>query len=371
MSTYIGEFQSINRKDYKIKITTSSGNKNETVLLANPPLQVTGSDNDSIYTPIKTTGATVSILTRNLPIDLYSGSVLGTKVEVTSGTSVIWTGYLTPCAYSQNWDKPLEELQLECVDGLSVLKDIPYTSASKEIQNFYQIIFTCLKKANCFKTLYVANTLQLTSSANDSIIEKIRVSEGNFFEEKDYENQPDSEVAWNCYTVLEEICRYLNMSMVAYGNEVYILDYDAIRSGKNSYWKYDISGASIGTKQSVTLSHNYQIKDGSFAETGTKIELSTVYNKIKVKDDFYKIETANEGMDNAKNFTNITAEDDVDLRNALGKTDNGPYVYVDILSPINGVGAVDRLEVITIRTVPRDMGWYFWNEYRFFKNPMI
>lgn len=310
MSKYIGEFKSINDVAYKIEINSATGSKTENVILADTPFVVTGSDVDNIYEPIKTTGATVTMLTRSLPTDIYSGSALGTSVKVTSDNKVIWTGYLTPCAYSQNYDLPLEELQLECVDGLSVLKDIPYTSESKNIASFQTIIFNCLRKANCFKTLYIANSLQLTSSANDSITEKIRISEANFFEEKDYENQPDNEVAWNCYDVLFEICQYLGMTMTAHGDEVYMLDYDAIRNGKNSYWKYDISGSSIGTKQSVTLSQSYQIKDGSYAETGTQVELSTTYNKLAVKDDFYLHDSATEGMDNSKNWINITATSD-------------------------------------------------------------
>lgn len=357
MSKYTGEFKSINNIDYKIEIISSAGSNNESVILGETPIVVNGSDSDNLYEPIKTTGATVSLLTRSLPVDIYSGSVLGTSVKLSSGSKTIWTGYLTPCAYSQGYVLPLEELQLECVDGLSVLKDIPFTSSSKDINNFINIIFSCLKKANCFKTLYISNSLQLTSSANDSITEKLRITEGNFFEEKDYENQPDNEVAWNCYDVLFEICQYLGLSMTAQGDEVYVLDYDAIRSGKNSYWKYDISGSTLGTKQTVTLSQTYQIKDGSFAETGTKIELSAVYNKLTVKDDFYLHNSATEGMDNGKNWSNITAT-----------SDTGLTLPSEIIMTKNKAGEDDPMLIYITKNWA---GRIYFVICKFYKNPLV
>ncbi len=357
MSKYTAEFLSINNTPYKIEITSSTGSKSETVILAESPFVVNCSDEDNLYEPVKTTGATVTLLTKDLPIDIYSGSVLGTSVNLTSNNKVIWTGYLTPCAYSQGFDLPLEELQLECVDGLSVLKDIPFSSNSKEINTFINIIFTCLKKANCFKTLYVANTLQLTSSANDSIMEKIRVSEGNFFNEKDYEAQPDNEVAWMCYDVLFEICQYLSLTIKSFGDEVYILDYDAIRNNKNSYWKYDISGSSIGSKQSVTLSHTYQIKDGSYAETGTQIELSEVFNKLSVKDDFYTLDSATEGMDNSKNWINIT-----------DKTDSGITLPSSILTVTNKAGEDENMLFLLTKNWA---GRIYFVLCKFYQNPLI
>lgn len=357
MSKFSGEFKDINNVTYKIEITTSSGNAEKTVTLGGTPLVVTGSDNESLYEPVKTTGATVSLITDSLPVELYSGSCLGTKIKVTSNNKVVWVGYLTPCAYSQGFDLPLEELQLEAVDGLSVLQDIPFSSTDKEIKSFLSIIFSCLKKADCYKTLYIANTLQLSSTSNDSITEKIRISEGNFFESKDYELQPDNEVAMSCYDVLFEIMQYIGCTILVSGDEVYILDYDAIRNGKNTYWKYDISGSTIGSKRSVTLSQSYQIKDGSFSETGTQIELSEVFNKLSVKDDFYLIDSVIDGVSNSKNWINITADSDQSLN-----------AESSILSLTNGVGEKENLLILLTKNWADRI---YFVLCKFYKNPLI
>lgn len=315
MSKYTGEFKSINNVDYKIEIQSSTGSKNEKLLLSGTPFVTNQKSSDNLYEPMKPTGATVSILTGGLP-DIYSGSALGTKVHVTSGDKVVWTGYLSPCAYTQGFDTELEELELECVDGLSVLKDIPYASSSKDISDFLNIVFKCLKKSNCYKTLYVCDVVQRVSIWNNtSPLEEMKISEGNFFEDKDYENQPDNDVAWSCYDVLEQISQYLGYTMTAQGDEVYMIDYDAMvhtdNVYKGTYIKYDISGSAPVSKGLVTLSNSYTIKSNSYAENGSTITLSEIFNKLTVKDSFYEIPDQFEAVGNKKNLQNITSEYDI------------------------------------------------------------
>lgn len=358
MSKYIGEFQSINSINYKIEITTSSGSTTKTMLLGETPLVITGSDNDFIYEPVKTTGATITLLTSSFLPELYSGSALGTSVKVTSGSNVIWTGYLTPCAYTQNYDAPLEELQLECVDGLSVLQDIPYQS-TKDITTLLSVIFKCLNRAKCFKYLYVCDTIQFSSNGTENILNRLRISEQNFYEEKDYESQPDDDVAWSCYDVLAEIMKYLGYTITTHGEDVYIIDYDAIRQGRSKYFRYEISTSSA-IAQTVNLSHNYKITANSFAETGNSITLSKTYNQLSIKDDFYEIESIVEGLDSAKNWINITDTSDP---NAKKLQFTSRYGTMDI---INGNG-----ELMFVGNMMNDGDIPFFVIMKFYKNPLI
>ena len=72
---------------------------------------------------------------------------------------------------------------------------------------------------------------------------------------------------------------------VGEGNKVYFLDYDAIRNNKNDYWKYTI-GNSNATK--VTLNNTVAINGDLFRGDSSNISLDNVYNKVSVKDKFYK-----------------------------------------------------------------------------------
>lgn len=361
MSKYSAEFTSINNIDYKIEISSKTGTANKSVILGDSPFVVTAADNDSIYEPVKTTGATITILTRDLPTDIYSGSSLGTSVKVTSGSDVIWTGYLTPCAYSQGFDNPLEELELECVDGLSVLQEIPYSTPTKDHETFMTVVFNCLTKSKCFKYLYVNDTVQFSSSETLNIMEKIRVSSQNFFEEKDYDAQPDDEVAWSCFDVLTEVMRYMGYTMTCHGQDVYVVDYDSIAKNRTRYFRYDISGSTLGSSTVVNLSHSHKIVGSSYAETGNHIELSEIFNKLLVTDAFYKFDNVIDGLNDPKNLENITATYDSDLISWMNTSSR----FLE-----SGVFTVDD-ETFFATIQKNDDGDLFFVVGKFFKNSML
>jgi len=190
MSKYTSEFISIDGKVYKVEISTDKGTKTESFVLGGTPF-VTEMDSDgkTIYAPIKSSGATIEMLTSTMPFDLYSSRTKGVKVTLTNTTDnkIEWVGFVTPCAYDMGLDEEKEVVEIECVDGIAALKDMPYRSTSKDVDTFLNIIFGCLKRAGCYKNLYVTDNIQFTSSGTDSIMSKLRVSEANFFEQKDSE----------------------------------------------------------------------------------------------------------------------------------------------------------------------------------------
>ena len=46
----------------------------------------------------------------------------------------------------------------------------------------------------------------------------------------------------------------MGYTLTAYGEDVYILDYDAMVKGRTKYFKYSLTGSAIGTPSAVTLS---------------------------------------------------------------------------------------------------------------------
>ena len=99
---YSGEFYDINKKLYKVVITTSQGgNQTRTVTLGgNPFVTEMDSDTKTIYSPAKYQAATVQIITPDYNFDIYSPKAQGTKVELLDAyDTVVWTGYVTPNLY--------------------------------------------------------------------------------------------------------------------------------------------------------------------------------------------------------------------------------------------------------------------------------
>ena len=307
-ATYTAEFTSIKNVNYKIEINTEKGSGTHTLLLSGEPFSTKmDSEGKNIYSPLKTTSATIGIMTKSLESNIYSGKAKGTSVKFTNTDTnkVEFIGYVTPCRYDQDWNEELEEVEIECIDGIAVLKSIPYP-VTGSVETFANIIFNCLKQSGCFKRLYVTDNVQLTVNGTDNIIEKLRVSQNNFFEEKQ-EGQTNDDVAMSCYDVLIEVMQFLGYTMFAEGDEVFIIDYDAIKRGNNKYFSYNLTGATLGTYTTVTKAYSHQITGESIGETGTTVSLDKVFNKVTVKDDFYTYDSLFPNFGDAKYETNITA----------------------------------------------------------------
>ena len=362
---YTAEFTSIKNVNYKIEINTEKGSGTHTLMLSGEPFSTKmDSEGKNIYSPLKTTSATVGIMTKSLESNIYSGKAKGTSVKFTNTdkNKVEFVGYVTPCKYDQDWDEELEEVEIECVDGIAVLKSLPYP-VTGSLETFANIIFNCLKQSGCFKKLYVTDNVQLTVDGTDNIIEKLRVSQNNFFEEKQ-EGQTNDDVAMSCYDVLTEVMQFLGYTMFAEGDEVYIIDYDAIKRGNNKYFSYNLTGATLGTYTTVTKAYSHQITGESIGESGTTVSLDKVYNKVTVKDDFYTYDSLFPNFGDAKYETNITAALDW---NASDMFKRGYYV-IDTITQTSKSG---KPENFTIFICPAWRGKTFVCIVKFYKSDVF
>ena len=341
-AVYTAEFTSIRNVNYKIEINTEKGSGTHTLMLSGEPFSTKmDSEGKNIYSPLKTTSATIGIMTKNLESNIYSGKAKGTSVKFTNTDTnkVEFIGYVTPCRYDQDWNEELEEVEIECIDGIAVLKSIPYP-VTGSVETFANIIFNCLKQSGCFKKLYVTDNVQLTVNGTDNIIEKLRVSQNNFFEERQ-EGQTNDDVAMSCYDVLIEVMQFLGYTMFAEGDEVFIIDYDAIKRGNNKYFSYNLTGTTLGTYNTVTKSYSYQITGESIGETGTTVSLDKVFNKVTVKDDFYTYDSLFPNFGDAKYETNITAALDW---NASDMFKRGYYV-IDTITQTSKTGKSENFTI--------------------------
>ena len=314
---YTSEFYSINQTLYKIEIdvVNKSGSDKTFKLSENPFIATIASEDKHIYAPIRCGGATVGVLTDSFIPDFYNGQSKGVKVTLlneSNSNKVEWVGYVTPSVYSQGFDEYLEELEIDCVDGIAVLKDILYTpnGDETEIKTFANVIHKCLKESGCYSNFYISDNVQFTSTGTESIIDKLRISEAAFMDKRDDANQTIDDVAWSCYDVLYQILQFLGYTLIVEGDEVYIIDYDAIKSGNNRYYKYSLSTSTVGTPTAVNVSYSKYIDGVDYAQNGTTIEMSEVFNKVTVKDEFNLYDSVFPAYDDINFQTNITPSAD-------------------------------------------------------------
>lgn len=348
-----GTFTGLDGRDFKVDIYCENGSGEAEITLGGTPFVTQmSSDGDSIYSPIKGSGATVEILTEGVEFEVYTVNPLGTKVTLTDISDeinpvILWTGYATPCAYTQPFDLATEYLQIECVDAISVLKSVKYFTIDDDTdgnpdgttdrfpeRTFIYLLNKCLGKSKSIKKLYINNAVQVGSpTKNEAIYEKIKISEQNFFEKRENITQTDINLSWTAYDVLFEICQYLGVTLYLDGENAYIIDYDAIRGNWNTYNVYNIDGVSdLRTTGTVNLEYRFNIKggmeheNGTLAETGTRLSIGPVYNKVTVKDEF-----------------NVVSDDEdfetaITKRSVMTSSDCGGIIRGDFIDDINLAG---------------------------------
>jgi succinate dehydrogenase flavin-adding protein (antitoxin of CptAB toxin-antitoxin module) len=158
----------------------------------------------------------------------------------------------------------------------------------------------------------------------------------------------------------------MGYTITSEGEDVYILDYDAMVKGRTKYFRYSLTGSNIGTPTTVTLSSNKHIDGDSHAENGAKITLDEVFNQVTVIDEFYEIDSLVEGLDSSKNYINITATLDNDLKNWF--MNNSRFLESEVFTVKNKAGEDESFFVTLTKA---DDGKIFFVVGKFYKHPMI
>ena len=228
---YVSHFYDINEKKYNVEI--GSGTIKEVTLSDTPFVTEIETSDSHIYKPCKYSSATIGMITTDYAFDLYSSTAQQNKVTLTDDNDkIIWVGYVTPNLYSQGYENPEEVIEIECIDALSTLQYYEYEpiGTSKDIVRFAELINHLLSKCNAYEYFYFSDNIKVDSTSTFPIISRLTISEQNFFDEDD---EP-----MKMQEVLEEVCQFLAVTAVAYGNSVYLIDYDAIKNGNNNYYRY-------------------------------------------------------------------------------------------------------------------------------------
>ena len=308
---YTGQFSDINNNVYTVNIVTDNDSTtSKTITLGTSPFvtEIETSE-EHIYKSCKYSTATIKILSEDYLFDLYSSKAQENKVTLIDYQgNVKWVGYTTPNLYSQGYENPIEEIEIECIDALSTLQYYQYkplNGTTKEIVSILDIIDMLISKCNAYTTYYISNNTQFSSTANECLSSKLYISEQNFYDEDD---EP-----MRLQDVMEEICRYLGVTAIADGESVYFLDYDAIKNGVNTYYQFAV-GNTTGTL--VTLSQTKTIEITDYAENGNQISLDNVYNKVTVKDSLYSFDSV---------ISSIWDENDLSLYMKMDLSGNWHY----------------------------------------------
>lgn len=283
---YKSQFKSLDNHDnklYEVQLLTNNDDSEITnIKLAYRSPVIITTDSEGIFSPIKARGCTITIITEEIIPDLYTGENQGVPVTIKNITDnfILFEGFLTPCCYSQPYAKSEDTLELEAVDGLSTLKNIPYDKISntKTIKSVQEILYNIFAQSGYSGDLYC-----MYDSLDGNDIANLYLMESNFFDD-------DSEQeSWTCYEVLEQICLFFGWSAVSYKNNLYLIDYETLQKTDTYYTWRKISNpfsslVSILDNNLITLSKE------SYASSDANLSYDQVYNKITINDSIYELD---------------------------------------------------------------------------------
>lgn len=314
---YYGEFADLKNEIWSYE-AISNNLTTKTIELKfakNSPLVIETDGGDNLFSGVKPRSCTAKIITDKIYEDLYSPTLKGVRVEVKNKTrnEVFFQGYLTPCAYNTQFTKPYEELELEAVDGLSILQNINYTACDgiePGIRTIPEILWHIFQTAGYTGSIYIPKNVLATYYrastfyANETIINH-KLNENNFFDDD------DEKTPWSMMDALDEIAKFLCCSVCSYKDSIYFIDYRLVDSNQPQTY-YKIDSANPNSSRAMTFETvdvpNILIQKNNYFSKSQSISYDSVYNKISVQCSIYELDDllTNVFEDEGNYLTNYT-----------------------------------------------------------------
>ena len=274
-----GFFRDINDHLYKVVIITDyqdykvgQGQGQEITLLSNP-VSVEFEGADDVFAPYRCSTMTVRFLQERFDESLNNS--LGNNVFVTlqkeegGKYKTLWQGFSTPNAYNQPFINVVgDEFELECQDALSTLKYCKFQRQIKQhlsIKEYIQLGFLQLNGLfkRCIYPTIPNNILDMC------------IPQENWLNE---DNEPMSYLE-----ILEEICKYLGLTLTSEGEDVLLLDPHC-----DEYFAFSLESGEV---QPITfIREEITLNKEDVSSNDCNISLLPSFNKISLTAKHYPVE---------------------------------------------------------------------------------
>ena len=187
---------------------------------------VNGTDEDFMYTPVRTSTATISVIDSDLLLDLYSINNQYAAVKLYKEGVLEWTGYIKPEQFTQPYVPTADVINVECVGALATLEHVEY---QKQNDSGYISLMGLMRylvaSANGgYRGVYMPHVYGSSPDMNGNVFGEIVLCEENFTAEE-----------MNLMEVMEAVCKFLNWSVYDLNGYLYFVDAD----WKGTYRVYD------------------------------------------------------------------------------------------------------------------------------------
>ena len=287
---YIGEFISLNDKQYKVEIITNGISSAETkITLGTDPVIIT-TESDGLFSPIKSRSCTINIVSDDFYFDMYASAAKQNEVLIyqykNNDWYIIFEGYVTPGVYDQDWQS-LSTIEIECCDKISVLQYfkyqyLDYTGKGEQQVYLFDLLKKCIEVAGYrnINIFYPDKSLINTANSQDiPVLTSATVSEANLFDDDD-EHTP-----WTYEDILTQICQFLGVSCCVHNNMIYLVDYQCVSKYANNVNSYkQATNTQVYGPNNIT---NVTFTKDNLMGNSPKISLDQTFNKISISCSLY------------------------------------------------------------------------------------
>ena len=257
-----------------------SGNSTD-LIAAGSPFTVDIEENDFLYVPTRFSTATIRVVGEDYLQNLFSTAYQQYRVIFKKNNIVSWCGFIKPEVYTQDYSSQKFELEIECMSAMSTLEFIDYEQIeeNKRFVSIWEILKKCISTANGgYNAVYIPHVYAKSNNdynTNNNVLEDMRISEQNFFDE---DGEP-----MRLKEVLEEVCKFLNWTCVDWRGELYFIDVDH----NGIYRKYNID---MELESEINI-NNILIQDVGFAGNNHTLDILSGYNKVVLRTSNYPVGT--------------------------------------------------------------------------------
>lgn len=261
-------FKDYRNNSYEVLIYREDYSGEPTELVGAPScFVVSGTDEDFIYTPVRTSSATISVIDSNLLLDLYSINNQYAPVKLMKNGLLEWTGYIKPEQFTQPYVNMATNIGVECVSALATLENVEYKAQTGTgyIAMMDLMRFLISSANGGYRGVHIPFVYGEDSGMSGNVLDEIVLCEENFTSEE-----------MNLMEVLEAVCKFLNWTIYDIGGYLYFVDVD----WTGEYRLYDEALSSY-----TTVSGNeVTVQDIGFnGSGGNTLDVVHGYNKASVK----------------------------------------------------------------------------------------
>lgn len=274
---YIVPFKSLRNDAFEVHILKENhvGGSPIELVGGGDPLTISFDDEDFLYTPCRQSSCKIKVVGSDYLQDLYSNNYHEWKVNIYRNKTLIWTGFINPETYTQDFTNTTIELQLEAKSALSVLENIEYKKGETGFITMWGLLHKIIQASKAdWNYVYIPEVYGINkdSVVNSNILEHLELSETNFFDEEDK--------AMMYLEVIEELCKILNWNVTDWNGSLVFTDIDH----KGTYRRYTKS--LVGYDKITPKIYNVQ--DIGFQGGDQNLDRLGGYNKVTVEIDNYR-----------------------------------------------------------------------------------